>query len=111
MTLFSRIPQVEPSLSQDEIERSRKNFAAILKGFSSVGQVHVAKAIGKHESTISKMISDGDLERFAQILAKIGLKVVGTEYRCVDPKTMETILHGHRMWVASIESHEQLLWD
>lgn len=99
-----------PTLSPTPETTSRKNSAAILRRLASVGQVEVAKALGVDESTVSRM-KERDIDRFATMLTKLGLKVVNTEYRCVDPKTLETLLHGHRMWVASIESHEQLTWD
>lgn len=100
-----------PALSPDQVARARKNFAAILRAIAATGQEPVGAAISKDGSTISKMSTDGRLEDFAAILAACGLKVVAVELRCYDPKTIDTLLHGHRQWINSIEHHEQLTWE
>jgi hypothetical protein len=42
--------------------------------------------MGSSESSISRFKND-HLESFTQILAHAGLKVVPSEFQCVDPKT------------------------
>lgn len=100
-----------PALSSEQTARARKNFAVILRSIATAGQEPVGAAIAKDGSTISKMQGDGRIEDFATILAACGLKVVPVELRCYDPKTIDTLLHGHRQWLGSIESHEQLTWE
>ena len=85
-------------LSQPLQETARKSLAAILQGLSSVGQVNVAKALDASESTISKLKSDGDLDRLAKLLAIVGLKVVPVRFRCEDPDylaAMEMLAHRY----------------
>lgn len=99
------------ALSEQEMERSRKNHSVILKSLISVGQVHVAEAIGMHESTLSKMIGEGHLERFSHILAKLGLKVVPQEYKCYDAKSIDALLTLAKERMAQLETPEQLSFE
>lgn len=87
--------------------RSRKNLSTILKALANVGQVRVAEAIGKDESTVSKM-KDKDLPQLARILAACGLKVVPESVRCFDPRQIEAILHLAKARLAEIENSDQL---
>lgn len=90
--------------------RARKNLAAILNGLGRVGQTAVAEAIGKDESTVSKM-KDRELPQLARILAACGLKVVPAELRCFDEKKIDAILQLAKSHLAEIEKSEQLAWD
>lgn len=90
--------------------RSRKNLAAILGGLGSAGQVRVAEAIHKDESTVSKM-KDKELPQLARLLAACGLKVVPIDMRCFDPKKIDAILQLAKSHLADIEKSEQLAWD
>lgn len=95
-------------LSEQQQERSRKNFSTILAALGRAGQVHVAAAIGVHESTVSKIKSD-ELERLAALLAACGLKVVPQEFRCAKPEIIEAALVFAR---AAMEQHSSsLVWD
>jgi len=96
-----------PRLSVDQLERSRKFHGLILNGLAREGQVHVADAIGVHESTVSKW-KDGDLERFAQILAVVGLKVVPASQRCYDAAEIDALLVLARQRLVTIGGAEQL---
>ena len=71
-------------LNDEQLARSRKNLQVVLNALMSKGQVHVAEAIGVHESTVSKM-KDGELERVAQMLAAMGLQVVPESSRHYAP--------------------------
>lgn len=62
------------------------------------------------ESTISRHISEGHLERSIRILAEVGLKVVPAEMKCFNPKDIDAILHQAKCWLAHVESSEQL-WE
>lgn len=99
------------ALSQEQLARSRKNLSEIMRCAAVIGQETLGAAIGKDSTTVSKMFSDGRIEQFATLLAAMGLKVVDEKYRCVDPNTLAALLHGHRQWLGSIESPEQLTWD
>lgn len=79
-------------------ERARKNLASIFTGLSSVGQVNVAAALGISESAVSKMKED-ELSKAATVIAVCGLKIVPETFKCVEPRTMETLLElaGQRM--------------
>lgn len=99
------------ALSDEQIARARKNLSEILKAAAVVGQESLGAAIGKDSTTVSKMFSDGRMEQLATLLAAMGLKVVHEKYRCIDPNTLAALLHGHRQWLGSIESPDQLTWD
>lgn len=99
------------ALSAEQIARARKNLSEILRCAAIEGQEKLGAAIGKDSTTVSKMFSDGRIEQFATLLAAMGLKVVSEKYRCIDPDTLAALLHGHRQWLGSIESPEQLTWD
>lgn len=68
-------------------ERARKAHVTILRALQEPGrQVALATAMGISESTVSRFKSD-QLEQLCTLLAHLGLKVVPTEYQCVDQKT------------------------
>lgn len=73
-----------------------------------MGQVHIADAVGVHESTISKM-KESEFLRFSQILAACDLKVVPADYRCVDPAMMDALVTMSR--TALNKTSEKLVWD
>lgn len=66
-------------------ERSRANQSAILSALANKTQTYVASVIGVHESTVSKMVSDGAVEKTSTFLAAAGLKVVPAEATQYDP--------------------------
>lgn len=96
------------ALSEMQLERSRKNHAAILAGLARVGQVNVAAALGVHESKVSKMKSEGDLQQLSTLLAACGLKAVPIEMRCFDPKFVETLLWQAQQYLNRIGGIDQL---
>lgn len=96
------------ALSPEQTERSRKNHSVILNGLSRIGQVHVAQAIGVSESAISKM-KESDFFKFSQILASCDLKVVPSDYQCVDPEFMEAMVTISKR--ALNRASNQLVWD
>lgn len=99
------------TLSEKQTARSRKNEAAILKALASAGQRNVADTIGVDESSISRMKSDGQVERFCQLLAVVGLKVVPDHMHCYEPKAIDALLTLAKDRLAQIEQPEQLAWD
>jgi hypothetical protein len=63
------------AVSLSPIERSRKNEQVILQALAATGQGELAKAMGVHESTVSRF-KEGGITQFAAALAHLGLKVV-----------------------------------
>jgi len=99
-----------PPVSPNSDETARKNERLILRGLASCGQAPVAQALAVSESTVSRW-KDGEIARWAQCLALLGLKIVPMEYRCYDPKTLEALLTFARQRMDQLESVEQLPWE
>lgn len=91
-------------------ECTRKNFSMILRGLASVGQASVAKQLDVNESTVSRW-KDGDIERFAKLLALVGLKVAPRHYRCYDEPTLQAMLTLARQRMDQIDNVEKLAWE
>lgn len=91
-------------------ERARKALSLCLQRFASVGQRSIAESLGCHESTVSRL-KDGDLERFCNIVALLGLKVVPAEYRCARPELIEAALVFAKASIEQISKDTTLLWD
>jgi hypothetical protein len=73
------------AVSLSPIERARKNAQVVLQALASTGQAELAKAMGVHESTVSRM-KDGGIDTFCAALAHLGLKVVPVGVECYDPE-------------------------
>lgn len=76
--------------STSPIERSRKITQAILQALAATGQSELAKAMGVHESTVSRL-KDGGIETFAHALSHLGLKVVPVGMRCFEPGYVDAL--------------------
>lgn len=74
-----------PAVSLSPLERSRKNAQVVLQALAATGQNELAKSMGVHESTISRM-KDGGIETYCAALAHLGLKVVPVGVECYDPE-------------------------
>lgn len=96
------------SASQEPDERARKNLSVLLRKLSSVGQSTAAAGLGVSEATISRMKSEGDLERFARLLALCGLKCVPLEMRCYPPDQVDWLLLGNRIAARKVRSASDL---
>lgn len=81
---------------------ARKNLTVILNRLASTGQSRVAEALGKDESTVSRM-KETHLPLLAQMLAAIGLKVVMTGVRTVEPETLRVL---KRLAIAHLNADE-----
>lgn len=69
--------------------RARRIAAAVLQAAQREStQAAIAAAMGVSESTISRLLSD-HLDKFANVLAHAGLKVVDSSFRCVDARTFQ----------------------
>ena len=73
-------------------------------------QTAIAAAIGVHESTVSRLLSD-HLDKLAQVLAHAGLKVVPESYRCVDPNVAHAIEIIHERAMRRVGSAVELIWE
>lgn len=100
-----------PELSDEKIERSRRNLRSILNSIATADQTTLAQSIGKDASTIAQMKEEGRIDEIALLLAALDLKVVATTTRCLDGKTLETLLYGHRKWIESVSQPEKPSWD
>lgn len=90
------------TFSAETRERARKNLDAILEAWMTVDQSAIGPALGKNSSDSSATTLEARIEEFALLLAMLSLKVVAVEMRCVDVKTLEMLLDGHRKWVESL---------
>jgi hypothetical protein len=75
------------AVSPTPAERARKAHVTILRALQEPGrQVALATAMGISESTVSRFKTD-QLEQLCTLISHLGLKVVPSEYQCVDQKT------------------------
>ena len=80
-----------PEMSASIVERSRQNESAILRALASVTQTRIAEMIGVHESTVSKMVTDGSVEKTARFLAAAGLQLVPAGSRLYEPEYIKSL--------------------
>jgi hemoglobin-like flavoprotein len=95
---------VEPSA------RARKITSTVMQHVHADRQTAIAAAIGVHESTVSRLLSD-HLDKLAQVLAHAGLKVVPEAYRCVDPEVARAIEIIHDKAMQRVGSPVSLMWE
>lgn len=57
-----------------------------------MGQIRVAEALDTSEATVSKWKSQGDLARFARMLAFLELQIVPVAAVHVDPAWLDAVL-------------------
>ncbi len=81
-----------------------------MQRLASVGQVAVAKGLGVNESTVSRM-KDGEISRYSQMLALLGLKVVPVESKCFDEREVAALLFLARERLDNIKTTEELTWE
>jgi hypothetical protein len=92
----SRLPEtteeevVMAAVSLSPIERARKNEQVVLQALAAAGQSELAKSMGVHESTISRL-KDGGIAQFAGVLAHLGLKVVPVGMQCFQPDYVDAL--------------------
>jgi hypothetical protein len=97
-------------LSPTPDARSRKNIAFILNRLATVGLERAGEAIGKDNTTISRM-KEKALPELAMLLAALGLKVIPVGYRCVDADTYKTM---KRLAIERLQEEDdgsRLEWD
>ncbi|MFT3720399.1 AsnC family protein [Pseudorhodoferax sp.] len=70
-------------------ERARKAHVTVLRALQEPGrQVALATALGVSESTVSRFKTE-QLEQLCAFLAHLGMKIVPSTHRCIDPKTFD----------------------
>lgn len=79
------------ALSPAIAERSRKNATAIFRAIASTKQVRLAELLGVSEATVSRLLSEGEIERIGQLLAACRLKVVHEDAQTVEPELMQAL--------------------
>lgn len=56
-------------------------------------------------------MKDGEIDRFAKILAVLGLKIVPTSMKCFNPRDVEHLIYCQQRYAEMIVSPQQLEWD
>ncbi|UGQ44954.1 hypothetical protein [Massilia endophytica] len=97
-------------VSSADAEKARKYHSLALQRISSVGQNNMAERLKTSESTVSRFVA-ADLERACAFLSVLGLKVVPSEMKCYDAKTIDTLMHLAREHLNRLETPEQLSFD
>jgi predicted XRE-type DNA-binding protein len=96
-------------LSNSMAERSRKIERVILHAIADKGQAAIADGIGASESTVSRL-KDGQIETLSKVLAACGLKVVPSEYKCIDPQKAQAMVTLYEAAMSKIPNTVELLW-
>jgi hypothetical protein len=97
-----------PQVSAVPAERACKTVQLVLQRLQDPGTgVAAAVAMGVSESTISR-IKNERLQEVALLLACLGLKVVPTEFKCVDPDAYAFLTKTHEK-VMRVAPH--LIWE
>lgn len=82
-----------------------------LQRLASVGQAGVAAALGIHESTLSRHVSNKELERSLLVLAELGLKVVPVDLKCYRPEDIDPYIRIAQQHLRNIQSASDLLFE
>jgi len=95
----------------EPVVRARKIASSVLKATQrDSSQTAIAAAMGVSESTISRLLSD-HLDKFAQVLAHAGLKVVNEDVRCFSPDYISALLTLAKQQLSAIDTVRELEWD
>jgi len=94
----------------DPIARARRIESLVVQATQGGKQTAIAAALGVHESTVSRLLSE-HLPKLAAILAHGGMKVVPEHYRCVDPKVADAIDVLHQKYQERVGSAVSLMWE
>jgi hypothetical protein len=95
-------------LSLSPAETARKGVQAALQRLQEPGTgISVAAAMGVSESTISRLKTER-MEEVVTLLAHLGLKVVPTDFRCVNPEAYAFLVQSHQRVMAKAP---QLIWE
>lgn len=87
--------------SEEIIERTQKMLASIAEAISGCDREALAQSLQLQPTQLT-FAWDGEFRRFAMLLVMMNFKLVPRGLHCLDTKTLETLLHGHRKWLESI---------
>lgn len=88
-------------------EKARKAMQLALQALQEPGKAGaVAAAMGVSDSTVSRIKTER-MEEVLLLLAHLGLKVVPSDYRCVEPAAYEFLVKSHRR---VMDTAPQLIW-
>lgn len=97
-----------PPVSKTPAEIARKGVQFALQALQEPGKAGaVAAAMGVSDSTISRIKTER-LEEVVMFLAHLGLKVVTSESRCVDPAAYAFLTNTHQRVMLKAP---ELIWD
>lgn len=89
-------------------ERARKGLQLALHAMQDAGKAgEVAAAMGVSDSTISRIKTER-LEEVVLFLAHLGLKVVPSAYKCVDPAAYDFLTATHQRLMQKVP---ELIWE
>lgn len=92
--------------SEEIIERTQKMLASVAKSVRGYDTAALAQALQLDPAKLS-LEWEGDFRRFAMLLVMMNFKLVPRALHCLDTKTLETLLHGHRKWLESISAAQK----
>lgn len=91
--------------------RARKIASTILKATQrDATQAAIAAEMGVSESTLSRLMSE-HLDKFSQLLAHAGLRVVSSELRCFPPDYVDALLLMAKHHLRTVETVQTLEWE
>ena len=88
-------------------DRAKKAHSLVLQRMAGATQAAVATAMGVSESTVNRIKTER-LEEVVLLLAHLGLKVVPTDFRCVNPEAYAFLTSTHER---VMREAPQLIWD
>lgn len=88
-------------------ERAQRAHSLVLQRMAASTQTALAAAMGTSESTINRIKTER-LEEVLVVLAHLGLKVVPTDFKCVNPAAYAFLTSTHER---VMREAPQLIWD
>lgn len=96
------------AVSSTPPERARKSMQVVLQRLQGAETAaSLAVAMGVSEATISRIKNDR-MEECLTLLAHLGLKVVPTDFKCVDRSAYEFLTRTHERIMARAP---ELIWE
>lgn len=96
-------------VSSTQSDRSRKIESTVLQALAKTGQVEIARIMGASESSVSRLKED-KIGQLSELLAACGLKVVPTQYKCIDPALAGAMMLLYESAMKRIDNPASLLW-
>lgn len=93
--------------AEEIVEYTQKMLRSIAQAMVNCDIAALAQSLGTDPAKLS-LEWDGEFRRFVMLLVMMNFKLVPRGLHCLDTKTLETLLHGHRKWLESIAAtHKQ----